>query len=265
MLSLPQLMPTGIDIIILSYASDQQLGDFTIQCVDTLLASEDPKNIVFNIIVIESNKSLAPFQYTGTKTIYPDVKFGYNKYMNIGIQMTHNEYICLCNNDLVFHKGWASALLEAMKNNPEMMSGTPYCSVFHKNEGFDENGPPLEGYFGVLVGWCIFAKRKVFDIIGLLDEQLVFWYCDSDYCKCLEKYRLKNYLIPASKVTHLGSESLKRISGPEYQKLTRLPQFYYTYKWFHHSYLRYQFETLLFRFKIGARHLFKNLLNGGSK
>src|SRR5476649_1250128 len=51
------------------------------------------KNIAFNIVVIESNKNLAPYQYTGTKTIYPDVKFGYNKYMNIGIQMTHNEYI----------------------------------------------------------------------------------------------------------------------------------------------------------------------------
>jgi len=214
---------TRIDIIILSFAKDEKLRGLTEQTIRTVIDSEDPAAIGFDILVIESNKGAVPYDFPGTKTIYPDVKFGYNKYMNIGIRETHNDYVCLCNNDLVFHKGWASAILDAMGNDPAMMSASPYCPIFHKNNGFDENGPVQEGYFGVLGGWCIFMKRKIFDTIGLLDEKLIFWYCDADYCKTLEKFGVKNCLVPASKVTHLGSESLKTVDEKQHKELTQLP------------------------------------------
>ncbi len=243
-------MPAKIDIIILSFAKDEKLKGLTDQTIDTLLKSEDPAEIEFNIIVIESNKSLKPYQYPGTTTMYPDVSFGYHKYMNIGIKASSADYVCLCNNDLIFHKGWAKAILTAMQNNPEMLSVSPYCANFHKKEGFDETGPPLEGYEGVLVGWCIFVKRKIFDTIGMLDEKLIFWYCDADYCNTIQKYHIKNYLIPASKVTHLGSESLKTVDPAEYQKLTQVPRAYYSYKWIHHSYLKYLAQTALLSLKV---------------
>lgn len=239
----------NIDIIILSFAKDEKLKSLTMQTVRTALQSEDPEKIRFNVLVIESNKSMKPYQYPGTITMYPDTSFGYHKYMNIGIRATSGEYVCLCNNDLVFHKGWASAILDAMAKDPALMSASPYCDNYHKKEGFDENGPPQEGYAGLLGGWCIFMKRKIFDIIGMLDEKLIFWYCDADYCKTLEKFDIKNCLIPASKVTHLGSESLKTVDDIEYQKLTQVPRFYYSYKWHHHSYLKYIAQNLLFTIK----------------
>lgn len=243
-------MPAKIDIIILSYAKDEKLQGLTIQTVDTLQQSEAPQEIEFNVLVIESNKSLIPYQYPGTKTIYPDTAFGYNKYMNIGIKATDSEYVCLCNNDLIFHKGWAGAILQAISNDPTLLSVSPYCTTFHKNAGFDENGPPMEGYFGVLGGWCIFMKRKIFDTIGLFDEKLLFWYCDADYCKTLEKFGIKNCLVPASKVTHLGSESLKTVDDKEYQKLTQVPRIYYSYKWKHHSYLKYLVQSIWVRLQL---------------
>jgi GT2 family glycosyltransferase len=243
-------MPAKIDIIILSFAKDEKLQGLTLQTVDTLLKSEHPREIEFNVLILESNKNLIPYQYPGTKTIYPDTDFGYNKYMNIGIKATDSEYVCLCNNDLIFHKGWASAILKAMDNDPQLMSASPYCTIFHKNQGFDENGPVMEGYFGVLGGWCIFMKREIFGTIGMFDEKLLFWYCDADYCKTLEKFGLKNCLVPASKVTHLGSESLNTVVGKEYQKLTQEPRIYYSYKWQHHSYFKYLVQSLLFRLKI---------------
>ncbi|MGZ3946200.1 MAG: glycosyltransferase family 2 protein [Mucilaginibacter sp.] len=243
-------MAVKIDIIILSNAKDDKLMGLTDQSITTLLASEDPQKISFDILVIESNKNIKPYNYAGVRTIYPDTVFGYNKYMNIGIKATRNDYVCLFKNDLVFHKGWASAILAAMDNDPDMISASPYCPIFHKNAGFDEDGPVREGYFGVLGGWCIFMKRKIFDIIGLFDEKLIFWYCDADYCKTLEKFGVKNCLVPASKVTHLGSESLKTVDEKEYQKLTQVPRVYYNYKWNHHSYLKYLAQTLLLRLKL---------------
>jgi len=139
--------------------------------------------------------------------------------------------------------------LKAMDNDPHLLSANPYCSTFHKNEGFPENAPPLEGYFGVLMGWCIFLKREIFDTIGMLDEKLLFWYCDTDYCQLLLKHGIKNCLISTSFVTHLGSVSLNTLNTKENQKLTQLPRAYYSYKWIHHSYIKYMAQTALFKIK----------------
>lgn len=240
---------TKVDIIILSYAKTDKLKDITLQGIETLFASENPEEIEFNVLVIESNKSLKPYQYPGTTTIYPNAKFGFHKYFNIGLKQTHNRYVCLCNNDLIFHKGWATEIVKAMDNDPAMLSAVPYCPNFHKKEGFPENAPPLEGYFGVLTGWCIFVKREIFDIIGPLDENFVFWYCDYDYSNTLEKYKVKSCLISTAVVTHLGSESLSVVDSKEHKKLTQLPRFYFSYKWHHHSFLRYRTETLLYKIR----------------
>jgi GT2 family glycosyltransferase len=239
-----------IDIIILSYAKNDHLKGLTIQTIETLLASEDPKAVHFNVVVIESEKTLQPYQFPNSTTIYPQEKFGFHKYLNIGIKKTNNPYVCLCNNDLIFHKGWATEILKAMDNDPQMLSAVPYCPNFHKKEGFAEDAPPFEGYFGVLIGWCIFVKREIFDVIGLLDENFTFWYCDYDYSNTLEKYKVKNCLISTSIVTHLGSESLKTVDKKAFQRLTQIPRFYFSYKWHHRSYLKFMAQTTLFKLQM---------------
>lgn len=241
---------TEIDIIILSYAKNEHLKNLTDQTIATLLDSEDPDKIHFNVIVIESQKSLNPYQFENSTTVYPEEKFGFHKYLNIGIRASNSPYVCLCNNDLIFHKNWASEILKAMDNDAAMLSATPYCPNFHATQGFPENAPPLQGYFGVLIGWCIFVKREIFNTIGMLDENFVFWYCDYDYSNTLEKFKVKNCLISTSFVTHLGSESLKTIDKGEYQKLTQLPRLYFSYKWHHKSRLRYMLEMLFYKIKI---------------
>jgi GT2 family glycosyltransferase len=240
----------AVDIIFLSYSKNEHLKSLTIQSIDTLLKSEDPNKVHFNILVIESNKSIAPYQFEHSKTIYPDQDFGFHKYLNIGIKATSNPYVCLCNNDIIFHKGWATEIIKAMSEDPKIMSATPYCMNFHKKGGFIENAPPLEGYFGVLTGWCIFVKREIFEIIGLLDEHFVFWYCDYDYSNTLEKMKVKNSLIPKSRITHLGSESVNTFDKKQHEKLTQLPRFYFNYKWHHGSYARYLISVSLYYIKL---------------
>jgi GT2 family glycosyltransferase len=239
----------NIDIIILSYAKNEHLKTLTNQTIETLLASEDPKKIHFNVLVMESEKSLQPYEFPNSNTVYPTEKFGFHKYLNMGIKATTSTYVCLCNNDLIFHKGWATEILNAMDNDPTMLSAVPYCPNFHTKEGFEQSGSPIEGYFGILIGWCIFVKREIFDIIGPLDENLVFWYCDYDYSNTLEKFKVKNCLVPTSMVTHLGSESITRVDDKEHKKLTQIPRFYFSYKWHHRSYIRYKLETWLYQLK----------------
>lgn len=243
-------MAIKVDIIFLSYAKNDYLEGLTKQAIKTLLGSEDQEKIKFDVLVIESNKALSPYQYEGSKTIYPDADFGFHKYLNIGINQTHNDYLCLCNNDLIFHEGWATEIIKAMDTDPSLLSAVPYCENFHKQNGFAKNSLPLEGYFGVLTGWCIFVKREIFKIIGPLDENLVFWYCDYDYCNTLEKYSVKNCLISSSFVTHLGSESLNVVNEKQHYELTQLPRIYFNYKWNHRSWLKYQLQLLLTRLRF---------------
>src|SRR3569833_1367068 len=117
--------PVEIDIIILSYANTAALKNLTIQTIDTLMASEDPDKIRFNVLIIESAKDLQPYQYDNSRTIYPKEQFGFHKYLNIGIKETNSRFVCLCNNDLIFHKNWTTEILNAMDNDPAMLSATP--------------------------------------------------------------------------------------------------------------------------------------------
>lgn len=239
----------NIDMIFLSYSKNEYLKGLTEQSIITLLKSEDPEKINFNVVVIESNKTMAPYQFENSKTIYPRGKFGFHKYLNIGIRATSSNYVCLCNNDLIFHKNWASEIINAMEEDAKIKSAVPFCTNFHREHNFPDDGPPIEGYFGILTGWCIFVKREIFETIGLLDEHFVFWYCDYDYSNTLEKMKVKNVLVPKSKITHLGSESVKTFDKEQHNKLTQLPRFYFNYKWHHKSYLRYIVSISLYKLK----------------
>lgn len=205
-------MPVKIDIIILSYAKTDELKQITLQGIESLFLSEDRDYIQFETLVIESNKDLYPYQYPNTKTIYPEEKFGFNRYLNIGITQTSNDYACLCNNDLIYHQNWASEILKAMAENPNIKSANPYCNSFDYHQDI-RKGPEIIFRHqnlkvnGILTGWCLFVKREIFNKIGLLDEQFEFWYADNDYDFTLRRHKLVHALIKRSRVTHLVSQS----------------------------------------------------------
>lgn len=205
--------PIHIDIIILSYAKDEALKETTEQAIQSLMASEDNHAVIFDILVLESNRTLAPFQFSHSKTIYPEVPFGFNRYLNIGIKQTKNRYICLCNNDLIFHPNWASIILNVFEKNPQLYSANPYCDEFNYDKlivSADEDiifRSKNPEFTGGLTGWCIFVRRDLFDTIGLLDEQFEFWYADNDYDLTLKKHHIEHALIKSSKVSHVSGVS----------------------------------------------------------
>jgi GT2 family glycosyltransferase len=235
-------LPVKIDIIILSYAKTDELKQTTLNGIESLTASENRDNIVFETLVIESNKALYPYQYPGSKTIYPDEVFGYNRYMNIGIEMTNNIFVCLCNNDLIFHKNWASEILKAFDEHPEIESANPFCDSFNYDERIingdniirrDEN-PDING---ILTGWCIFIKRRLLNKIGMLDEQFVFWYADNDYDLTLRKFHVIHALIKSSVVTHLACLSHDLLSNKR-EELTTGQRGIFEKKWHKKSALK---------------------------
>ena len=252
-------MKKEIDIVILSYAKNYTLKNLTEQAISSLIASEDSNFIEFNITVIESNMALKPFQYIGTSTIYPKTKFGYNRYLNIGIKNGKAANICLCNNDLIFHKRWASEILTAFNDDSELVSASPICSILSDEDYYKINSGNYYGYSTrrEVSGWCIFLKREIIPKIGKFDEKIKFWFSDTDYVRLLELHNLKHALITSSIVDHLESKTLSSSSQEKISKLTNDEFLYYDYKWNHKSLLIYYFrlgKRILKRAFLGTNH-----------
>lgn len=233
--------PIWIDIIILSYAKTEELKQLTEQTITSLINSENQTQIRFNVIVIESNHALRPYQYNHTETIYSNKRFGYHRYMNIGIRRSSNAYVCICNNDLLFHKNWCSEILRAMEKDDSIQSASPSCSIHHPSIGINLNTGIYRGYEvrREVTGWCLFFKRNILKKIGKLDENFKFWYADNDYANTLKKHAIKHALVTSSIVDHLESKTLKTFNKEEQLKMTTNERFYYEYKWEGRSYFSY--------------------------
>lgn len=211
-----------IDIIILSYAYNDDLIQMTNECVSSLVESETSSNMKFNIVVLESNKLLKPYQFPSTTTIYPEQKFGFHSYLNIGINITSSSYICLCNNDLKFHKYWATEIIKYMDIYPDVFSASPICSIYHPSIGFKLYDGISFGYrVGYeLAGWCLFLRRDIFALIGKLDENYVFSGADYDFSYTLWVRNIKHALVSSSIVDHLTGRTLITQSKERQDDLT---------------------------------------------
>lgn len=225
---------TEIDVIILSYAYTDELQQMTADCIQSLLASEDSSRIRFKVLVLESHKAMNGYIYAGTETIYPEQPFGYHRYMNIGINLTSSPFLCLCNNDLKFHQGWASEILKYMRQFPLLVSASPICSIIQPYMGVPLNSGPRVGYRvgNEIAGWCLLMRREIFKVIGQLDENYVFGGADFDYATTLAVMNLKHALITTAVVDHLNSKTLVTHNA-EKQKELLSNMDYYSKKWGH--------------------------------
>ena len=226
-------MPREIDVVILSYAQTEELKQVTSNCLSSLVASEDPELIKFNIIVIESQKDLKPFQYEHGQTVYPDVPFGYNRYMNIGISMTSALYICLCNNDLLFHPRWATEILKPFAVYRNLYSASPMCSIHHGKLGLKPNMGLFDGHRerNEVSGWCLFFKRSMLKLIGQLDQNFIFRHASHDYTHLLSALDLSHFLVTSSVVDHLDHTTLNKQVPEQFNELMFMQDTYYEKKW----------------------------------
>jgi GT2 family glycosyltransferase len=224
---------TEIDIVILSYAQTDDLKQVTVNCLHSLISSEDPEHIKFNIIVIESQKDLKPFQYEYAKTIYPDEPFGYNRYMNIGIGMTSSPFVCLCNNDLLFYPNWATEIVNAFNTYPKLTSASPMCTIHHTKLGGRPNMGLIAGYLErtEVSGWCLFFRRSMLNLTGPLDENFIFRHASHDYCHLLMVLGLDHVLVTSSLVDHLDHTTLNQQEPDRWHELMDKQDVYYAKKW----------------------------------
>lgn len=211
------------------------------------------------------------------KQIYPEVKYiqldqnyGFSKAVNEGIKRAESPYVILLNNDTKVEKGFAEALLKAIKSDTEIFSveakmlqyqnaqkidsaGTFYnalgwayargkgCSDVRFNESCES--------FAACAGAAIYRK-SVFDEIGLFDELFFAYLEDIDigYRARLNGY--KNMYEPKARVLHVGSASSGGRHNPFKVKCSARNNIYLIYKNMSRGQIILKFPLLFLGFGI---------------
>ena len=232
-----------VDIIILSKTSSLDIYKMNLNCINSLLNSE--KDILFNIILVESEKS-SSYIYPNTKVIKPSSKFGYNKFLLIGLEHTSSgDYIAFCNNDLLFSRSWMTNIIN--KNMYDVMSYSPIDITWPWMKKIYNKKVPFEIGYNIsehIAGWCIIIKRELLNkVTNLIDPDFDFYYADNDYSLTLRKNSIKHAIITDSHVTHLQAKSSSNVNHRNYlldldENKIKYPYYlkFKKYNWITHNY-----------------------------
>lgn len=222
----------NIDCIILTNTNNLELYGMCQRAIHTLLWSEP--NHTFNIVVVESNKTskesgfIYDLKVPNIQTITPNDTFGYNKFLNYGVNQLKerngdlHDWVMVVNSDVVFTQNWLTNLLNWQNNNPDVLSLSPWEPIWHPNHGLDPNQVAYLGYRTSyeITGWCLVMHKSVIDTCKLFDPAFEFWYQDNDYALTLQHAKIKHALITKSRVYHMISQTHHTISNESQYRMT---------------------------------------------
>jgi len=191
-----------MDVVFLSKANTPALQEMTQHAIDTCVAGTSS---LLNIIVIEQVDHV---RYDRAFTITMPGEFAYNAFANRGAAMGSAPWIMVANNDLIFEPGWLAPLLDA---------GNPVVSPLSPGEGRQDGltgntkGDQIGRHFS---GWCFAITRDLWERIGGFDEDFTFWCADDAVIQQVKALCVQPMVVPASRVTHLGSITHKSSPDP---------------------------------------------------
>jgi GT2 family glycosyltransferase len=212
--------------------------EFTKQCLKSLFDYTSEVKTKFEVIVVNnaSTDGTKDFldgyvQQNLIKVIHSPVNLGFPGGNNAGYKLVspQSEYICLCNNDILFTKEWLDKLLRCIKSDSQIAAVGPYSSMSsgrqqspvkcnYKDDlsmqAFALKFSQEDKYTDFLVFFCVLIKRKVWDEIGGIDEDLGLGNFDDNlFCwKAVDKgYKLK--ICGNAFIHHWGSQTFK--SNPQ--------------------------------------------------
>jgi GT2 family glycosyltransferase len=153
---------------------------------------------------------------------------GFATAVNAGIEASNTEYIALLNNDTEVDPGWLEALVRAAGSHPEAGLFATKLVDFHDRHLLDGAGDALRlsglpyrlghrekdrGQFdapGRVFSACAAAalyRRRMFEEIGLFDEDFVSYCEDGDLSFRARLAGYECFYVPDAVVYHMGSAS----------------------------------------------------------
>lgn len=242
-----------VSVIVLTY-NNLELNK---KCITSIL--EKTAYVNYELIIVDNLSTDGTREYLSelSKKNIPNVKVvlneenaGFAGGNNLGIKMSNGEYVLLLNNDTVVSRGWLTAMVKHLENNPqygmcnpvtnsignesmiavdyyseEEMDKFSYCyTSVHMGEEYKEvDRLPL---FATLV------RKSLIEKIGLLDESYkVGMFEDDDYTAATLATGYEIVIVEDAFIHHVNNAAFKKLDDEKYQAVFNANKEIYEKKW----------------------------------
>lgn len=140
----------------------------------------------------------------------------HSKACNQGARLALGERILFLNNDIRVrsnHSSWTKNIIEACDSTQGLVG--PTMGLLDKNLNFvKEANEQLTGnsYLG---GWCISARKEVWEKIGYWNEDFPFYFNDTDLSFRARQKQIPITVVSLTDVAHFGKVSAQQINIPK--------------------------------------------------
>ena len=187
----------NLSIVIVTYKSEAVVYD----CINSI--GND-----IEIIVVENSNNLRfkenlEKNYTNVSCVISIKNLGMGAGNNVGIKIVKNDFILILNPDVVLENSTIDELIFASKNIQSYAILAPIPNEPQKVKSVD--------------GYAMLLNKKKLDKTLLkeyFDENFFMYLENDDLCKRIIDARENIYIIPTSKIKHLGGKAV----DPKYNK-----------------------------------------------
>ena len=205
----------NLSVIIVCYKSDHVIH----QCINSI--DEYIEVIVVDNSNNEEFKKIIEDKYKNVKCISSSENIGMGAGNNLGIKNVSNDFALILNPDVTLQKDTIDELLKASNHLDSFgviapisdKSKYPNYKYNNKDQGFDPINPfkvkSVDGYSMLLN----LKRLKKLNNFNFFDENFFLYLENDDFCKRLKLNNENIYIVPKSKIHHLGGEA----TDPKYQ------------------------------------------------
>ena len=246
----------NLSVIIVSFKSDGIIHD----CINSIEPDID-------IIVVDNSnnkhfKENIENKYKNVNCILSPENIGMGAGNNLGIKNTNKDFALILNPDVTLEKGALDEMIEASKKIESFGLIAPISSKkeypnFKTNDidNLYSNNPfkvkSVDGYAMLLN----LKRLKKINNFYFFDENFFLYLENDDLCKRLKKKNENIYIIPQSKINHLGGKAV----DPKYKNEIELSR-----NW-HWMWSKFYFNKKHHGFFIAFLKIFNNLISANIK
>lgn len=204
----------SLSVIVLSYTVDEEIYLVNVHCFESLFASENWGDGQLEILLLESNKNSSWTYDERVRVLIPRDAFNFHRFLNIGVKESSGDMIAFCNNDIIFTRGWYSAIRRVKDLHPAFTCFSPLDRAYPLMK--EDILPSSKDYYigwdnkKHFAAWCFVWERAIFKTIGAFDESFDFYYADDDELQTLRYNAITNVVVTASEVKHLSQVVTKK-------------------------------------------------------
>jgi len=204
----------NLSIIIVSFKSEMVIH----QCIKSI--PDDIKIIIVDNSNDETFKESIEKVYKNVKCILAPYNLGMGSGNNLGLKGVKTDYAFIINPDVTLHNNTIDEIINAQHKVESFALIAPILSEenypnykLDKNQSINfENDKPFEvksvDGFAMMLNIKRLSKYDEFNNFNYFDENFFMYLENDDLCKRIKKINENIYIVPKSKINHLGGKAV---------------------------------------------------------